>query len=70
MTNKDRENIVNEALLLIKKEVKDYGSLMLGEKETISYKYIGKICLKRGLFFSDFFDTDGKYLNTLLSKFY
>jgi hypothetical protein len=67
MTLKHRKNIVREAKRLIKDEVKDYDSLLCGQRESILDEYIDKICIEKGWTLSHFYYEDGKVLEKILN---
>jgi hypothetical protein len=67
MTLKHRKNIVREAKRLIKEEVKNYETLLSGQKESILDDYIDKICVEKGWSLSHFYLEDGKILNKILN---
>lgn len=67
MTLKHRKNIVREAKRLIKEEVKNYETLLSGQKETILDEYIDKVCIEKGCSLSHFYAEDGKILNKILN---
>ncbi len=67
MTLKHRKNIVREAKRLIKKEVKNYETLLSGQKESILDEYIDKVCIEKGWSLSHFYLEDGKILEKILN---
>jgi hypothetical protein len=67
MTLKHRKNIVREAKRLIKKEVKNYETLLSGQKEAILDEYIDKVCIEKGWSLSHFYLEDGKILEKILN---
>lgn len=66
MTTQHRRNIIREVNCLIKAEVKNYDSLLPGEREVIQDKYIDQVCRNKGYVVAHFYSTDGKLLNKLL----
>lgn len=66
LSTKQRKNIVREAKALIKKEVKDFDSLLSGEKERILDNYIDQVCEQKGTTLSHFYFEEGKKLEKIL----
>lgn len=66
MTLKHRKNIVKEAKRLIKTEVKDYETLLVGQQEAILDEYIDKVSTEKGWSLQHFYFEDGKVLDKLL----
>ncbi len=66
MNLKHRKNIVRTAKNLIKSEIKDYDTKLIGEQESILDEYIEKVCNQLGWELIHFYNEEGKILEKLL----
>lgn len=66
MSDKHRVNIAREAKRLIKKEIKNFYELEVGEQERLMDDYVTRVCEAKGHTLAEFYFADGNFLRKIL----